>query len=124
MPLTKHELVRSTILSRGTYYTYDAIDVKVSDTGVAPNADGRKIVPAGTIVGGESAPRLTKPDEPVVEKNSADAEGVLLAAVDVTDGYRRGAMLRRGYVDLDALPSAPAAAAIQALPGITFEKKQ
>jgi hypothetical protein len=49
---------------------YVAIPVMVSDTGVSANADGRKIVPAGTIVGGETKSTLANLNEPVVKKNT------------------------------------------------------
>lgn len=53
---------------------YVALAVMVSDEGVEPNEDGKKIVPAGTIVGGKNAPVLENLDEPVTDKNTPPAK--------------------------------------------------
>lgn len=53
---------------------YVALAVMVSDEGVSANADGKKIVPAGTIVGGKDAPVLENLDQPVVDKNTPPAK--------------------------------------------------
>lgn len=102
-----------------------AINVLVSDDGVVANSDGKKIVPAGTIVGGSTVPVLTNRGEPVAKKNTqgvdgSAAEGVLLYDVDVTHGANTGAMIIHGFVLLDRLPEAPCADAIAALKDITF----
>ncbi len=47
-----------------------AINVLVDDTDVKVNPDGKKIVPAGTIVGGKNTTVLTNRGEPVVKKNT------------------------------------------------------
>jgi hypothetical protein len=47
-----------------------AINVLVSDSGIVANSDGKKIVPAGTIVGGNTQPVLLHRGEPVVKKNT------------------------------------------------------
>ena len=106
-----------------------AINVLVDDEVVA-NPDGKKIVPAGTIVGGKTQPVLTNRGEPVTKKNTtgadgngAKAEGVLLYDVDVTHGPATGAMVIHGFVLLDRLPEDPCADAIAALKGITFVKE-
>ncbi len=72
---------------------YVALAVMVSDEEVEANTDGKKIVPAGTIVGGAAKPVLDNLDEPVTKKNDAEAEGVLLNDVDVTYGPAPGAMV-------------------------------
>ena len=104
-----------------------AINVLVSADGVVANPDGKKIVPAGTIVGGSTKPVLTNRGEPVVKKNTqadgSDAEGVLLYDVDVTHGANTGAMIIHGFVLLDRLPEPPCTEAIAALKGITFVKE-
>ena len=103
-----------------------AINVLVDDEVVA-NPDGKKIVPAGTIVGGKTQPVLTNRGEPVEKKNTqadgSDAEGVLLYDVDVTHGANTGAMLIHGFVLLDRLPEPPCTEAIAALKDITFVKE-
>ncbi|AJA48493.1 hypothetical protein CPAST_c24230 [Clostridium pasteurianum DSM 525 = ATCC 6013] len=106
---------------------YIAIAVTVDDTAITANADGKKIVPAGTIVGGSTKPVLTNTDEPASKKNvqgtDADkAEGVLLDDVDVTFGKASGAMIIHGFIAIDKLPEAPAASAVTALKQITFIK--
>lgn len=47
---------------------YVAMTVMVDDNGVSANADGKKIVPKGTIVGGSSKSAIDNLDEPVVNK--------------------------------------------------------
>jgi hypothetical protein len=106
---------------------YVSLAVMVSDTGIAANADGKKIVPAGTIVGGSTKAVLANVDEPVVKKNTQGstgtaAEGVLLNDVDVTHGPASGAMILHGYIKLGALPEDPCAEAVAALKQISFIK--
>lgn len=106
---------------------YVAIAVMVDDTGIVADADGKKIVPAGTIIGGSANPVLANLDEPVTKKNTQGvdanaAEGVLFYDVDVTYGAASGAMLIHGFIAMDQLPEAPAADAIAALKQITFIK--
>lgn len=106
---------------------YVAVGVTVDDTGISFNSDGKKIIQAGTIVGGSTKPVLTNLDEPVVKKNTqgtdADkAEGILLDDVDVTYGKASGAMIIHGFIAIDKLPEAPSASAITALKQITFIK--
>lgn len=98
---------------------YINVAVTVDDTGVTANADGKKIVPAGTIVGGGFLTDVTKK---AVKTNGAGAEGVLLYDVDVTYGPAAGAVILHGFVDLNKLPEAPAAETVTALKQITFLK--
>lgn len=106
---------------------YVAIAITVDDTGITANGDGKKIVQAGTIVGGSTKPVLTNLDEPVCKKNTqgtdADkAEGVLFYDVDVTYGKATAAMIVHGFIDTGKLPEAPTTDAITALKQITFIK--
>lgn len=101
---------------------YVALAVMVSDEGVDPNEEGKKIVLAGTIVGGATKPVLDNLDEPVTKKNDAGAEGVLLNDVDVTYGPAPGAMVIHGFIATDKLPEAPSTEAKDALPMIAFIK--
>jgi hypothetical protein len=96
---------------------YVNLAITVDDTGIAANADGKKIVPAGTIMGGGV---LADPTELAVPVNGATSEGVLFNDVDVTYGPAPGALLIHGFVDLAKLPAAPVSAAITALKQITF----
>lgn len=98
---------------------YVNLTVTVSDAGVSVNADGKKIVPAGTIVGGGF---LADESVLAVKTNGEGAEGVLFNDTDVTYGPAPGAALIHGFIDLDKLPEAPAAEAITALNQITFLK--
>ncbi|AKA68542.1 hypothetical protein [Clostridium scatologenes] len=104
---------------------YVTLGVTVDDTGITANSDGKKIVPAGTIVGGGVLSDSTKK---VSAKNTqggaagsagagVDAEGVLLNDVDVTYGPASGAMIIHGFIALDKLPAAPVADSVTALKG-------
>lgn len=64
---------------------YVALAVMVSDEGVSVNANGKKIVPAGTIVGGKDAPVLENLDQPVVDKNIPPAKATKNFAVAEDD---------------------------------------
>lgn len=99
--------------------------VMVSDAGItADPTTGKKIVPAGTIMGGATKSIRVDREEMVVEKNgdgvtgaagaAVDAEGVLLEDVDVTYGPNAGTLVTHGYIDLDKLPEPPHANALTA----------
>ncbi|EKN67487.1 hypothetical protein P9E76_01520 [Schinkia azotoformans] len=98
---------------------YVNLTVTVSDAGIVANADGKKIVPAGTIIGGGF---LASESVAAVKKNGTGAEGVLFNDVDVTYGPASGAAMIHGFVALNKLPEAPTADAIVALKQITFLK--
>lgn len=95
--------------------------VTVSDEGITANADGKKIVPAGTIIGGAGEDSfLADKSVHAVKKNGAGAEGVLFYDVDVTYGPKEGAAVIHGFIDKNKLPEAPTAEAVTALKQITF----
>lgn len=94
-----------------------ALAITVNDAGVTTDADGKKIVPAGTIMGGGV---LADPTALSVKSNDENAEGVLFNDVDVTYGPASGALLIHGFPDLAKLPEAPTEEAIAALKQITF----
>ncbi|MBG9944684.1 hypothetical protein ABE237_00785 [Brevibacillus formosus] len=98
---------------------YVALAVTVDDTGIVAGPDGRKIVPAGTIIGGGFLADETKK---AVAANDATAEGVLFNDTDVTYGPAPGAAIVHGFIDIDKIPTAPAAAAVTALNMIKFIK--
>jgi len=98
---------------------YVALTVTVDDTGITAGPDGKKIVPAGTIIGGGFLADDTKK---AVVANDATAEGVLFNDTDVTYGPAPGAAIIHGFIATDKLPTAPAADAITALKQITFVK--
>jgi len=89
------------------------IAVMVSDTGVTANADGKKIVPAGTLVGGLSAGKVTK-------VNGSGTEGVLLSDTDVTYGDAPATMIVHGFIDKSKIPEQPSSSASTALNMIQF----
>lgn len=99
---------------------YTAITVNVSATGVTAGADGRKIVPAGTVIGGV----LKDPTQAAVAaaggsgEGAVAAEGVLYHDVDVTDGDALGTMIIRGVLDGTKLPANITAAQKATLPMI------
>ena len=99
---------------------YTAITVNVSATGVTAGADGRKIVPAGTVIGGV----LEDPTQAAVaaaggsSEGAVAAEGVLYHDVDVTDGDALGTMIIRGVLDGTKLPANITAAQKATLPMI------
>lgn len=102
---------------------YVAMAVTVDDTGITANADGKKMVPAGTIVGNDMLHDVTKKaKKAVTTAGTSNAEGVLFEDVDVTYGPASGAMLIHGFVDMAKLPVAPTTEEMTALKQITFLK--
>jgi hypothetical protein len=85
---------------------YTAFTYQVSNSGVAANAQGRKIVPAGTVW----------------PANDATAVGILLTDTDVTEGPQPGSVMVDGWVLEARLPVAPAADAKTAMKAIKFKK--
>ena len=87
-------------------FTISAI---VGSTGVTNNAEGRKVIPAGTPVGGTTsvlATRSTVLQVTNTNSNGANAQGVLLHDVDVTNGNANGTLLINGFVNTNRLTSA------------------
>ncbi|ASS76824.1 hypothetical protein CIG75_19010 [Tumebacillus algifaecis] len=106
---------------------YVAVAVTIDDAGVTADASGKKIVPAGTILGGgvladpsKLAKKATTTTGVDPAPDTTNAEGVLLNDVDVTYGPASGAMLIHGFVDLNKIPTAPTALEKDALKQITF----
>ncbi len=98
---------------------YVALAVTVDDTGITANSDGKKIVLAGTVLGGGT---LANDTVKVSETNTNEAEGVLLYDVDVTHGSASGTMIVHGYIDLNILPKESTQDAITAVKQIRFIK--
>lgn len=95
-----------------------AIAVQVSATGVSANAEGRKIIPAGTPIGG--ATNVLETRNAVLQVVSgATAQGVLRYDVDVTSGNANATMVVGGYIDSSKCP-AISAETKTALARITF----
>lgn len=72
----------------------------VTNTGISANAEGKKIIKAGTPVGGGDvlANRQT-----VLAKNTESPVGVLLHDVDVTAGQENATLVVEGIVDIEKL---------------------
>ncbi len=98
---------------------YVALPVTVNDSGVSANENGKKIVPAGTVIGGGFIDDKSKF---AVKSNDENAEGVLFNDVDVTYGPAAGAALIHAFIETDKLPEAPASEAKAALNQIKFIK--
>lgn len=102
-----------------------AIPVKVTNTGVSADSEGRKIIKAGTPIGGTTNV-LQNRQTALTVTNTADAaansQGILLHDVDVTDGQNNGTILIDGYVDINKLDVEVVADAQEALTRIVFMK--
>lgn len=75
----------------------------VGNTGVDADANGKKIIKAGTPVGGTTSVLTNR--QTVLTKGASNAQGVVLHDVDVTDGDGRATLVVAGYVDLYKLDS-------------------
>ena len=103
------------------------IGCQVGNTGVSA-VGGKKIIPAGTIVGAEASVLTERATVLTVtnEGTIAQAQGVLVNDVDVTAGTTTGTLLVSGFVDLDKMPEGAAELATNegatGLAKITFVK--
>lgn len=108
MPFVKGKTVVSEInflaSSKVIAHTY-----QISDEGVTANAQGRKIVPAGTVY----------------PANDATAIGITYTDTDVTEGPQPGSVIIDAWILEARLPVAPSTTAKTALAansGIKFKK--
>lgn len=85
------------------------IGVQVSNTGVANNSEGRKIIPAGTPLGSATGNVLDARSTVLQVTNSsstgANSQGILRYDVDVTNGNANATLIVGGYVDSSKCPS-------------------
>lgn len=104
----------------------------VANTGITADSKGRKIIKAGTPVGGTTSV-LKNRQTALIVTNNANAEtaaasdgknsqGVLLHDVDVTDGNANATLVIEGTVDLLKLDVTIAADAEKVLTKINFMK--
>lgn len=97
----------------------------VGNAGVSADSEGRKIIKAGTPVGG-TVDVLIERQTVLTVTNSADsganAQGVILHDVDVTAGNANATLVVSGVVDVAKLGVEVAAAAKTKLAKITFQK--
>lgn len=96
--------------------------VIVDAASVTADADGNKILKAGTPVKGKTTAVLQKMKEPVIKADTAEAELILLNDANVTRGDVMVAALHKGYVNEDKIPAITAEAKT-ALKHITFIKE-
>ena len=80
-----------------------SVGIVVSDADVTANADGKKIVKAGTPLAGDLTNRTTPFTASATASGASNAVGVLLHDVDVTGGSNNGTLLIDGFVDLNKL---------------------
>lgn len=114
-----YNVSKDILLAPHLAFTISAI---VGNTGVSNNAEGRKVIPAGTPVGGTTsvlATRSTVLQVTNTNSNGANAQGVLLHDVDVTNGNTNAQVVIRGVVDSSKCPTIDATAKT-ALTLITF----
>lgn len=84
------------------------IGVQVSNTGVANNSEGRKIIPAGTPLGATTSVldvRSTVLQVTNTSQLGANSQGILRYDVDVTNGNANATLIVGGYVDSSKCPS-------------------
>lgn len=100
-----------------------SIPVQVTNTGVSANDNGKKIIKAGTPIGGNTNVLLNR-NTVLAVANGATAQGIVLHDVDVTKGQENATMLVAGYVDINKIDTdaQPSADAQTALTKITFMK--
>ncbi|HBF73723.1 MAG TPA: hypothetical protein DDW71_00485 [Lactobacillus sp.] len=80
-----------------------ALGAVISGDGVAADATGKKIIPAGTPVGG--ADSMLENEQAVLKPVSDDTvQGVLEFPVDVTAGNSDGTVIVNGYINENRLP--------------------
>ncbi|MBD8037097.1 hypothetical protein H9635_10100 [Solibacillus sp. A46] len=97
--VSKFERINFLASSKVQAFTHE-----VSDTGVATDANGRKIVRAGTIY----------------PANDATAKGIVYNDVDVTHGPQPGSLIVEAYILEERLPEAPTEEVKTALKEIKF----
>lgn len=84
------------------------IGVQVSNTGVSANAEGRKIIPAGTPLGAATSVlsnRATVLQTTNTSSAGAQSQGILRYDVDVTNGNANATLIVSGVVDSSKCPT-------------------
>ena len=76
----------------------------VSATGVTADAMGKKIIPAGTVVGGVNS-FLEDPQAILSIGQDATAQGVVEHDIDVTAGNATGTVIIFGFVNTARIPN-------------------
>lgn len=100
------------------------LGAQVTNTGVDADADGRKILRAGTPLAGDITKRGTAFVKATTTEGVSNATAVLMHDVDVTAGAENGTIILAGCVDLLKLDTATKALVtsdvVSALPRIIF----
>lgn len=86
-----------------------SVSVLASNSGVEADADGKKILKAGTPMAGNLEARGTAFTKAVTTEGVSNAVGILLHDVDVTAGAENGTLLIFGFVDLNKVDTTTAA---------------
>lgn len=85
---------------KAPYYTLPCL---ISNTGVSTNNEGRKIIPAGTPVGGTTNVLLNRQTVLSTTNSSgagANTQGILIHDLDVTNGNASGTVAFMGIIDV------------------------
>lgn len=122
MKSTKYGADKNILIAPELAHTVGCI---VGNTGVEANSEGRKIVKAGTPVGGTVdvlIERQTVLTTCNTADNGANAQGLLLHDVDVTEGDANATLIVAGVVDTSKLDVTIVDAAKNALTKIILQK--
>lgn len=122
MKSTKYGADKNILIAPELAHTVGCI---VGNTGVEANSEGRKIVKAGTPVGGTVdvlVERQTVLTTCNTADNGANAQGLLLHDVDVTEGNANATLIVAGVVDTAKLDVTIVDAAKNALTKIILQK--
>lgn len=83
------------------------VNCQINNTNVS-TTDGKKIIPAGTPIGGTTS-LVNNPNAVLSVSNTstlgANTQGILLDPVDVTDGNGNGHLVIRGTIDYSKCPT-------------------
>ncbi len=99
---------------------WEAEKILINNEGIEANAQGKKIIPAGTIIGKQGESIFA---EGVVASivNDSNAQGIVKEDIDVTEGQNIGTAYYVGNIKESALPLGPSLEAKKALSRITFK---
>lgn len=95
---------RPEFLKREDYHT---ISCTVSDSGVKADAEGKKYVPGGSLLDAEGeVVKVTRSGSTgsYTYALSAEPVGILLRAINVSNGSQPGALMYEGAVNAERLP--------------------
>ncbi|MEG0138205.1 MAG: hypothetical protein RR708_04400 [Bacilli bacterium] len=110
---------KSILIANDSYLV--SLPVRVTNTGITADANGNKILKAGTPIKGD----ITNRDTAFTIGGAADSTAILLHDVDVTKGASNGTMILAGCVDLLKLDTSVVAlvnALTTKIPNIIFVK--